>query len=105
MIESRDPFESVAAARRCELAIGLRACRQPRAPVPSPERRVPCVARAAATGSTRAKAGVSVFAEEFSLRERGIEAPARGVKAASLDAVLDQLEAGWSRDLGIRRNR
>lgn len=46
--------------------------------------------------SALAKAGVEVLADEFSLRERGIDAGrlADGVKAASVDVVIDQLAAG-----------
>ena len=42
------------------------------------------------------KAGVQVLACEFSLRERGIQATrlVAGVKAASLDIVIDQLAEG-----------
>lgn len=43
-----------------------------------------------------AKAGVTVLADEFSLRERGIGADrlAEGVEAAPLDVVVDQLAEG-----------
>ena len=43
-----------------------------------------------------ASAGVEVLADEFSLRERGIDAGrlARGVAAATLDVVIDQLAEG-----------
>ncbi len=46
--------------------------------------------------SALAKAGVEVLADDFSLRERGISADglAAGVKAAPLDAVVDQLAEG-----------
>jgi len=43
-----------------------------------------------------ARAGVEVLADDFALRERGIAADrlAAGVKAASLDVVVDRLAAG-----------
>ena len=43
-----------------------------------------------------AQAGVEVLADDFSLRERGIPADrlAPGVKAASIDVVVDQLAEG-----------
>lgn len=43
-----------------------------------------------------AKAGVEVLADDFSLRERGIQSNklAAGVKAAPLDAVIDRLAEG-----------
>ena len=46
--------------------------------------------------SELAKAGVRVLADEFSLRERGIEAArlAPGVKPAALEVVIDQLAEG-----------
>ena len=52
--------------------------------------------------SKLAQAGVEVLADDFSLRERGIPADrlAPGVKAASIDVVVDQLAEGrkaiWS---------
>ena len=55
------------------------------------------MARADRDGIERAlKAGVEVYADDFSLRERGIEVPVRGVKAASIDIVIDHMAAGWS---------
>ena len=46
--------------------------------------------------SKLAQSGVTVLADEFSLRERGIPAArlATGVKAAPLDVVVDQLAEG-----------
>lgn len=46
--------------------------------------------------SVAADAGVQVLADDFSLRERGIPADrlAKGVKAAALDVVVDQLAEG-----------
>ena len=42
-------------------------------------------------------AGVAVLADQFSLRERGIQADGlrRGVEAAPLDVVIDRLLDGW----------
>lgn len=42
------------------------------------------------------QAGVRVLADEFSLRERGVPADGlvKGVDAAPLDVVVDELEAG-----------
>ena len=54
--------------------------------------------RSAASGALTqlAKAGIEVLADDFSLRERGIEAVrlAEGVKAAPLDVVADHLAEG-----------
>ena len=46
--------------------------------------------------SDLSKAGVDVLADEFSLRERGInnDRMASGVKSAKLDIVIDQLADG-----------
>lgn len=42
-------------------------------------------------------AGVSVLADDFSLKERGIPAArlAPGVRATSLDIVIDRMAEGW----------
>jgi hypothetical protein len=44
-----------------------------------------------------AAAGVALYAEEFSLRERGIAADhlGHGVRPASLDIVIDRMAEGW----------
>jgi len=46
--------------------------------------------------SELAAAGVEILADDFSLRERGIDANAltKGVSAAPLDAVIDQMAEG-----------
>jgi len=97
IVESRDPFESHGFARRCEVAAALKA--------DGASVTVFLVENGviAARGSARlaeleqlAKAGVSVIADEFSLRERGIAAAelAASVKAVPLEAVTDQMVAG-----------
>lgn len=44
-----------------------------------------------------AAAGVALYADEFSLRERGISAGAlsAGVRPAPLDIVIDRMADGW----------
>jgi hypothetical protein len=44
-----------------------------------------------------AAAGVALYADEFSLRERGIAfgALSHGVRAVSLDIVIDRMAEGW----------
>ena len=44
--------------------------------------------------SALSKDGVEILADEFSLRERGIDNVCAGVKSAKLDVVVDHLEAG-----------
>jgi intracellular sulfur oxidation DsrE/DsrF family protein len=97
VVESRDPFESLGFARRCELAAALRADGA-RVTVFLVENGV-----IAARGSARlreldqlARSGVAVVADEFSLRERGIAAAelAATVKPVALDAVVEQMVQG-----------
>ena len=46
--------------------------------------------------SGAARAGITVFAEEFALRERGIDAAnlADGVQAAPIERIVDELASG-----------
>jgi predicted peroxiredoxin len=97
LIESRDSLESNDARTYCELATGL---------VKDgnevtlflvqngvlPARKSPASRALVAT----AEAGVTVLADEFSLKERGITSDrlAPGVKSAPLDHVIDLLSAG-----------
>ena len=97
LIESRDPFEWADVSRSYATASGLakqgdqvtlflvqngvlpaRRCQQSK-PL-----------------EALAKEGVTVLADEFSLRERGIDAGAlaAGIKAAPIDTVVDQLADG-----------
>ena len=54
----------------------------------------PCIHSAALT--SLAQAGVTILADDFSLRERGISASAlvQGVRAAALDVVIDGMAGG-----------
>ena len=95
LIESRDPFESNDVGYYYNLARGL---------VESgnevtlflaqngvlPAR--PSVHSAAL--SALAQSGVTILADDFSLKERGIARLAEGVAAASIDVVVDHLAAG-----------
>ncbi len=95
LIESRDPFESNDVGYYYELAKGLveggnqvtlfLAQNGVLAARPS--------ARSAAF-SALARSGVTVLADDFSLRERGIVKLAEGVAAAPIDLVVDHLAAG-----------
>jgi len=97
LIESRDPFETNDVAYYYDLASSLAREGNPvtlflvqNGVLPAR----PSVKSDALAALTRA--GVEVLADEFSLRERGIDAGrlAQGVKAAKLDVVIDQLAEG-----------
>ena len=95
LIESRDPFESNDVAYYYDLARGLvedgnqvtlfLAQNGVLSARPS--------ARSAAL-SALARNGVTVLADDFSLRERGSARLAEGVTAAAIDVVVDHLAAG-----------
>ena len=97
LIESRDPFDSNDVASNYELARNLKAGGNEvtlflvqNGVLPAR----PCT-RSAELAAV-AKAGVQVLADEFSLRERGIDVDrlVAGVSAAPLDVVIDQLAEG-----------
>jgi sulfur relay (sulfurtransferase) complex TusBCD TusD component (DsrE family) len=95
LIESRDPFESNDVGYYYDLARGLveggnqvtlfLAQNGVLAARPS--------AHSAAL-SALARGGVTVFADDFSLQERGITRLAEGVAAAPIEVVVDHLAAG-----------
>ncbi len=97
LIQSRDPFESNDVTTSYELAASL--AREgnevtlflvQNGVLPArPGNRSAALASAAA-------AGVEVLADDFSLRERGIDAArlVEGVRPAPLDVVIDQLAQG-----------
>jgi hypothetical protein len=98
LIESRDPFGgggAVGEGAAASLAKGL-AAQGHKVTLFLVQNGVlparPC--QAAKVLADAAAAGVEVLADEFSLRERGIERLAPGVKKAPLDVVVDQLAAG-----------
>jgi sulfur relay (sulfurtransferase) complex TusBCD TusD component (DsrE family) len=103
LIESRDPYESKSFGTRCELAASLAR--------DGNETTVMLVENgvfaARASGQVRVlerttRAGVSVIADEFALRERGIAASdlAECVKAVRLEELIVQMGMGaralWS---------
>ena len=98
LIESRDPFEASDVSHHFyDLATGLARQGTPvtlflvqNGVFPArPSAHTPLL-------ETVARAGVEVLADEFSLRERGIDASrlAVGVSAAPLDVVIDRLAEG-----------
>jgi hypothetical protein len=97
LIESRDPFGDRDAERWAELAAGL--VREGHTVtlflVQNGVFLARIGARAAALAGA-ARAGITVLADEFSLRERGIVGARldSGVAPASLDVVVEHLEQG-----------
>ncbi len=97
VIESRDPFDCNDVAQCCELVSGL---------VKEGKQVILFLVQNGVLAARRsdksealhqvALAGVQVLADDFSLRERGIKSTSlpAGVKAASLEVVLDQLAEG-----------
>lgn len=97
IIESRDPFESASLACRNDLATSLAA----KAPVT-----VFLVENAVLAARTTARyggelgrlrrAGVKVMADEFALRERGIDIGqlSSGIEAAPIDLLVAELGRG-----------
>ncbi|AJZ56024.1 DsrE family protein [Paraburkholderia fungorum] len=97
LIESRDPFESNDVGFLADLALRLRADGNEVTIFLVQNGVLPVRAGARDTGfSTLVGADVTVLADDFSLRERGIS-PDRllaGVEAAPLDVVVDHLADG-----------
>jgi len=97
LIESRDPFESHDVAHYYELARSL--VREGNEVTLFLVQNGVLPARPGTRSEAlaeTARAGVEVLADEFSLRERGIQAGhlAEGVRPAPLDVVVDQLADG-----------
>ena len=97
LIESRDPFESKAFGQRCELAIGLKSDGAP-VTIFLVENAVLGARESARLGEIPklAKAGVTLLADEFALRERGIgrDEVSAAVRPAGLEALVAQLATG-----------
>jgi predicted peroxiredoxin len=97
LIESRDPYDSQAVARQYELAVNL-AQEGNRVTLFLVQNGVLPARRGSLSEllTRTAGAGVEVLADDFSLRERGIDAKrlAEGVRAAPLSVVIDQLAEG-----------
>jgi predicted peroxiredoxin len=97
LFESGDPFLSTEVSRHCELAAGLAAEGNQVTLFLVQNGVFGARPSARAEAFTRlAKGGVRVLADDFSLRERGIDASrlTPGVSAAPLDAALDELAGG-----------
>jgi predicted peroxiredoxin len=97
LIQSRDPFENNEVTRDFELAASL--AKEGNKVTLFLVQNGVLPARKTAKGSGLqdvVTSGVEVLSDDFSLRERGIpnDALAAGIKAASLDTVVDQLAEG-----------
>ena len=97
LIESRDPFDSNDTHFCCDLAQQLAAANNEVTVFLVQNGVLPARPGARSGDLTKlAGAGVTVLADSFSLKERGIDDKrlAQGIAAAPLDAVLDALAAG-----------
>jgi len=99
LIESHDPFESMGAARTCELAVQLRAAGHDVA-LFLVQNGVLAVRGGARHVELDKVIGtkIEVLADDFSLRERGIPSAAviGGVRVAPIDSVVERMAAGWN---------
>ena|SRR5689334_2595206 len=95
LIESRDPFESNDVHYYYDLAKGLAEAGN-QVTLFLAQNGVlsarPCMHSTAL--SALSKSGVTVLADDFSLKERGIAKLAEGIAAAPIDVVVDHLAAG-----------
>jgi sulfur relay (sulfurtransferase) complex TusBCD TusD component (DsrE family) len=95
LIESRDPFESNDVGYYYDLAKGLVEGGNQVTLFLVQNGVLPARPSAhSAALSALASSGVTVIADDFSLRERGIAQLAEGVAAAPIDVVVDDLAAG-----------
>jgi sulfur relay (sulfurtransferase) DsrF/TusC family protein len=95
LIASRDPFESKGADGFFDLAVGL--AREGHGVTVLLVQDGVLAARPSRVSdrlATLSAAKVEVLADEFSLRERGIDRLTAGVRAAPFDTVVDRMEAG-----------
>ena len=94
LIESRDAFDSTDADTWCEVAVQLKDAGHDVALFLVQNAVLQARAKAAGSRLGRMRAaGIDVYADEFSLRERGIATDrlAEGVAPAPIDVVIDQL--------------
>lgn len=95
LIESRDPYEARCFSQRCELALTLLAESAGVTVFLVENAVLGARTGASAPGLERlAKAGVTVLADEFALRERGVDELAPHVTAATLDSLVGALAGG-----------
>lgn len=95
LVESRDPFESKCFSQRCELALTLLG--EGSGVTLFLVENAVLGARIGAKSSglqKLAKAGVRVLADDFALRERGINELAPDIVSAGLDVLIGELAGG-----------
>ena len=97
LIASRDTFESKEAEKYIALAGDLKRAGND-VTLFLVQNGVLCARRCpgAAAISKLAEAGVTVLADSFALRERGIQDPAPHAVRAPIRLVIDRMCAGWS---------
>jgi hypothetical protein len=95
LIESRDPFESNDVGYFYDLAMGLVEAGNQVTLFLAQNGVMPARPSAHSdTLSALARSGVTVLADDFSLKERGITKLAEGVASSPIDVVVDHLAAG-----------
>src|SRR5262245_16161806 len=91
IIESRDPYESSAVREHLDLAVQLRAKRHDVGIYLVQNGVLPARTGAVCPEINAAlAAGVEVLADDFSLSERGIQTTVKGVRAVSIELVIDR---------------
>ena len=97
LIESRDAFDSTDADTWCEVAVQLKDAGHDVALFLVQNAVLQARAKAAGSRLGRMRAaGIDVYADEFSLRERGIQDAAPHAVRAPIRLVIDRMCAGWS---------
>ena len=95
LIESRDPFESNDVGYFYDLARGLVEAGNQVTLFLAQNGVMPARPSAHSGALSKlARSGVTVLADDFSLKERGITKLAEGVAAAPIDVIVDHLAAG-----------
>jgi len=95
LIESRDPFESNDVGYFYDLAHGLVEGGNKVTLFLAQNGVMPARPSTHSTAlEALARSGVTVLADDFSLKERGITRLAEGIASASIDLVVDHLAAG-----------
>lgn len=98
LIESRDPYEAVAVKGHFDWGVQLRRAGHEVLVFLVQNGVLPVRAGASSEEIQEALgAGIEIFADEFSLRERGIALAdvSKGVKVAPIDLVVERLAGDW----------
>jgi sulfur relay (sulfurtransferase) DsrF/TusC family protein len=97
LIESRDPYESCLVRGHFDLALGLHEAGHAVSIFLVQNAVLPARQNAAREALVPVlAAGIEVLADEFSLRERGIETrDMKDIQAVPVDVVVERMAAGW----------